>query len=69
MQDTVFLRASGILHPMDVISTVLHELAHVFVEVSGHHHRKGSELHCIAWVEATQFLTVLFGVRYGFFLV
>ena len=64
---TVFLRPSNILHPMDITSTTLHELAHMFVEQCGHHHRRGSEYHCQAWVEAVQFLTVLFGVRYGRF--
>ena len=64
MLDTIFLRASGVLHPLDMISTVLHELAHIYVEKCGHHHKKGSQSHCQAWVEATQFLTVLFGVRY-----
>ena len=47
---TIFLRPSNILHPMDIISTTLHELAHVFVEQCGHHHRRGSESHCQAWV-------------------
>ena len=66
MLNTILLRASGIFHPMDAISTVLHEPVHIFVEVPGHHHQKGSESHYMAWVEATRFLTVLFGVRYGF---
>ena len=58
MTDTIFIRASNLLHPLDAIGTTLHELGHVFVRRCGHFHRPG-ESHCEAWKDATKLLTVL----------
>ena len=61
MLDVIFVKPANVLHPLDAVSTVIHELAHIYVEQCGHKH-KGSESHCMAWEKTTRYLTVIFGV-------
>ena len=62
MLDVILVKPANVLHPLDAVSTVIHELAHIYVEQCGHKH-KGLESHCMAWEKATRYLTVIFGVR------
>lgn len=65
--DTIYIKPTLILHPCDVISTVLHELGHVFVHRMNHtvHAPSEDKMHCSAWKDAVRFLTVLFGVSFS----
>ena len=56
--DTIFIRAAKILHPLDAISTTLHELGHVLVRRCRHVHSP-RQTHCEAWKDATKLLTAL----------
>ena len=56
--DTIFVRAAKVLHPLDAISTTLHELGHVLVRHCRHVHSL-YQIHCEAWKDATKLLTAL----------
>ena len=55
---TIFIKAAKVLHPLDAISTTLHELGHVLERRCRHVHRPG-QTHCEAWKDATKLLTAL----------
>ena len=54
----IFIKISGVLHPLDVVGTTLHEMGHHMVHRYGHHHTKKGGWHCQTWQDATKFLTV-----------
>ena len=56
-----FIKSHNILHPLNGVSTVIHELAHIYMEKCNHKH-KGSESHFVPWETATKFLAVIFRV-------
>ena len=60
-KDTIFVKAANVLHPLEVVATTIHELAHHMVQRCGHNHEIG-ESHCKAWDDATRYLTVLLWV-------
>ena len=58
---TIFIKAMHVLHPLDVVGTTIHEMAHHMVSRCGHHHESGDN-HCKWWEDATKYLTVLLRV-------
>ena len=60
-KETIFVKAMHVLHPLDVVATTIHEIAHHMVQRCGHNHELGGS-HCKAWADATRFLTVLLWV-------
>ena len=58
---TIFIKAMNVLHPLDVVGTTIHEMAHHMVSRCGHHHESGDK-HCKSWEDAAKYLTVLLRV-------
>ena len=54
----IYIKPSGVLHPLDGVGTTLHEMGHHMVHHYGHHYTKEGGWHCQAWQDATKFLTV-----------
>ena len=55
--DTVFVQCGGVRHLSDVISTVLHELAHHMVNRSTHNCEND---HCDVWIHCAKIMTSIF---------
>ena len=56
-RDIVFIQCGGVRHPFDVVSTMLHELAHHMMNRSSHY--CGND-HCEVWVRCIKILTTIF---------
>ena len=59
IRDAIFIQLHRVENPIQLVSTVIHELAHLKCVDIGHH-QTGCDAHCAAWVEASILLTTAF---------
>ena len=64
--DMIFISPFGVINPMDVVSTTIHELAHLkIIELD---HFCGDD-HCVVWRECARMLTRAFAVSFQRFII